>query len=131
VIERENNGYVSLCPELDIASQGDTIEEAHLFLVALSMRQTLAKLISTLDAASASYIGRESYAPSTVFRDVAFGLPQRQMEHRSQGQHGHVQRLKPLLRLDDPPLLVPTRRHLDRSAAGKLGDPSLYLIEEA
>lgn len=28
VIERENDGYVSLCPELDIASQGDTIEDA-------------------------------------------------------------------------------------------------------
>lgn len=28
VIEREHDGYVSLCPELDIASQGDTIEEA-------------------------------------------------------------------------------------------------------
>ncbi len=28
IIERENDGYVSLCPELDIASQGDTIEEA-------------------------------------------------------------------------------------------------------
>ena len=28
VIEREGDGYVSLCPELDIASQGDTIEEA-------------------------------------------------------------------------------------------------------
>jgi predicted RNase H-like HicB family nuclease len=28
VIEREGNGYVSLCPELDVASQGDTIEEA-------------------------------------------------------------------------------------------------------
>lgn len=27
-IEREGNGYVSLCPELDIASQGHTIEEA-------------------------------------------------------------------------------------------------------
>jgi predicted RNase H-like HicB family nuclease len=27
-IEREGGGYVSLCPELDIASQGDTIEEA-------------------------------------------------------------------------------------------------------
>ena len=27
-IEREGNGYVSLCPEFDIASQGDTIEEA-------------------------------------------------------------------------------------------------------
>ena len=28
VIEREGNGYVSLCPELDIASQGDSVEEA-------------------------------------------------------------------------------------------------------
>jgi predicted RNase H-like HicB family nuclease len=28
IIEREGNGYVSLCPELDIASQGDTVEEA-------------------------------------------------------------------------------------------------------
>ncbi len=28
IIEREGNGYVSLCPELDIASQGDTIEES-------------------------------------------------------------------------------------------------------
>ena len=28
IIEREGDGFVSLCPELDIASQGDTIEEA-------------------------------------------------------------------------------------------------------
>lgn len=28
IIEREGDGYVSLCPEYDIASQGDTIEEA-------------------------------------------------------------------------------------------------------
>jgi predicted RNase H-like HicB family nuclease len=28
IIEREGNGYVSLCPELDIASQGHTVEEA-------------------------------------------------------------------------------------------------------
>jgi len=28
VIYREGTGYVSLCPELDIASQGDTIEAA-------------------------------------------------------------------------------------------------------
>lgn len=27
-ILRENDGYVSLCSELDIASQGDTVEEA-------------------------------------------------------------------------------------------------------
>ncbi len=28
IIEREGDGYVSLCPELDIASQGRSIEEA-------------------------------------------------------------------------------------------------------
>jgi predicted RNase H-like HicB family nuclease len=27
-IERENDGYVALCPALDIASQGESIEEA-------------------------------------------------------------------------------------------------------
>src|SRR5215475_9112749 len=28
IIQREEDGYVALCPELDIASQGDTIEVA-------------------------------------------------------------------------------------------------------
>ena len=28
IIEREGDGYVSLCPELDIASQGDSVSEA-------------------------------------------------------------------------------------------------------
>jgi predicted RNase H-like HicB family nuclease len=28
IIEREGGGFVSLCPQLDIASQGDTVEEA-------------------------------------------------------------------------------------------------------
>ena len=28
IIEKEGDGYVSLCPELDIASQGDTVELA-------------------------------------------------------------------------------------------------------
>ena len=28
VIEREGSGYVALCPGLDIASQGDTVEES-------------------------------------------------------------------------------------------------------
>ncbi len=32
IIEREGDGFVSLCPELDIASQGSTIEEAHVNL---------------------------------------------------------------------------------------------------
>lgn len=33
IIEREEQGYVSLCPELDIASQGDTVEEARKNLI--------------------------------------------------------------------------------------------------
>ncbi len=28
LIEREGDGYVALCPELDVASQGDTVEES-------------------------------------------------------------------------------------------------------
>ena len=33
IIEREGDGYVALCPELDIASQGHTVEEARRNLV--------------------------------------------------------------------------------------------------
>jgi len=28
IIEREGDGYVALCPEFDVASQGNTIEES-------------------------------------------------------------------------------------------------------
>ena len=28
IIEREDDGYVALCPELDVASQGSSVEEA-------------------------------------------------------------------------------------------------------
>ncbi len=33
VIEREGDGYVSLCPEVDVASQGETIESARANLI--------------------------------------------------------------------------------------------------
>jgi predicted RNase H-like HicB family nuclease len=33
IIGREGDGYVALCPELDIASQGDTLEAARLNLI--------------------------------------------------------------------------------------------------
>jgi predicted RNase H-like HicB family nuclease len=33
IIEREDDGFVSLCPELDVASQGSTIEEARANLI--------------------------------------------------------------------------------------------------
>ena len=32
IIEREDDAYVALCPELDIASQGDSVEEARVNL---------------------------------------------------------------------------------------------------
>jgi len=28
IVEREDDGFVALCPELDVASQGDTVEQA-------------------------------------------------------------------------------------------------------
>jgi predicted RNase H-like HicB family nuclease len=33
IIEREEDGFVSLCPELDIASQGSSVEDAKANLV--------------------------------------------------------------------------------------------------
>ena len=33
IIEREGDGFVALCPEVDIASQGDTVEDARTNLV--------------------------------------------------------------------------------------------------
>ncbi len=32
IIEKEDNSYVALCPELDVASQGNTVEAAKLNL---------------------------------------------------------------------------------------------------
>jgi predicted RNase H-like HicB family nuclease len=29
IIEREDDGYVALCADLDVASQGSSVEEAH------------------------------------------------------------------------------------------------------
>jgi len=26
IIEKESNGYIALCPEVDVASQGDTVD---------------------------------------------------------------------------------------------------------
>ena len=29
IVEREGDGYVALCPEVDVASQGHSVAEAH------------------------------------------------------------------------------------------------------
>ena len=33
IIEREDDGFVALCPDLDVASQGNSIEEARTNLI--------------------------------------------------------------------------------------------------
>ena len=45
IIEREGNGYVALCPELDVASQGGSLEEARSNLI-----QALTLFFETADA---------------------------------------------------------------------------------
>jgi len=47
IIERETDGYVALCPELDIASQGQTVEEARQNL--LEATQLFFECASTLE----------------------------------------------------------------------------------
>ncbi len=53
IIEREGHGYVSLCPELDIASQGDSVSEAR-----ENLREALELFLET---ASASEIQERSH----------------------------------------------------------------------
>lgn len=44
IIEREDEGFASLCPELDIASQGSSIEEAR-----SNLAEALALFFETAD----------------------------------------------------------------------------------
>jgi predicted RNase H-like HicB family nuclease len=66
IIEREEDGYVSLCPELDIASQGDSIEEA---------RENLREAVELFfEVASAEEIQRRLHDEVYVTRlEVAVG----------------------------------------------------------
>ena len=44
MIYREDGGYVALCPELDVASQGDSVEEA-----SANLREAVELFIETAD----------------------------------------------------------------------------------
>ena len=50
IIEREADGYVSFCPELDIASQGDTIEDVREALQLFFESASPAEIIRVLRA---------------------------------------------------------------------------------
>ena len=45
ILEREGDVYVALCPELDIASQGGTLEEA-----TANLQEAVALFLETADA---------------------------------------------------------------------------------
>jgi len=44
MIYRENGGYVSLCPELDVASQGSSVEDA-----SANLREAVELFLETAD----------------------------------------------------------------------------------
>ncbi len=66
IIEREDDGYVALCPELDVASQGDTVDEA---------RRNLTEAVELfLEAASPEEIEQRAKSEVYVTRfEVAVG----------------------------------------------------------
>jgi predicted RNase H-like HicB family nuclease len=54
LVEREGDGYVALCPEFDVASQGDSVEEA---------KRNLAEAVSLfLETADPSEITRRQHS---------------------------------------------------------------------
>ncbi len=66
IIEREDGGYTALCPEMDIASQGETVEEAR-----ENLREAIALFSET---ASADEIHRRLHDEVYVTRlEVAVG----------------------------------------------------------
>lgn len=68
VIKREGNDFVALSPELDIASQGNTVEEAkknlaeaiELFLEAADFTETQSRLLEKIGLAEAICEGRQN-----------------------------------------------------------------------
>ncbi len=54
MIYRENGGYVALCPELDVASQGNSVEEA-----SVNLREAVELFIETADPSEVASRMRE------------------------------------------------------------------------
>ncbi len=44
IVDREDTGYVAICPELDVVSQGDTVEEAK-----ANLREAVELFLETAD----------------------------------------------------------------------------------
>jgi len=60
IIEREGDGYVALCPELDVASEGGTVEQAR-----QNLAEALQLFFETADSAEvAERLGNEVFVTS-------------------------------------------------------------------
>ncbi len=66
IIEREGDGYVALCPELDLASQGDTVQSAR-----ENLREALELFFESASAAEIKSRLREEVYVTQV--EVAIG----------------------------------------------------------
>lgn len=66
IIEREADGFVALCPELDIASQGDSVEEAR-----RNLKEAVELFLETADASEVQ--GRLSSEVYVTHLEVAIG----------------------------------------------------------
>ena len=60
IVEKEGDGFVALCPELDVASQGTTVEEA-----TSNLREAVELFLETADP---SEIARRSHTDVFVTR---------------------------------------------------------------
>lgn len=63
IVEKEGDAYVALCPELDVASQGSTVEEA-----TANLREAVELFLETADP---SEVARRTHTDVFVTRFVA------------------------------------------------------------
>ena len=75
IIEREGDGYVALCPELDIASQGTTVAEAREYL-----KEALELFFETAPATEIQHRLHEEVYVTKV--EIAVGLTHRAYDRR-------------------------------------------------
>ncbi len=78
VIEREGDGYVATCPEVDVVSQGDTIEEAR--------RNLLEAVEGFFEAASPSEIRRRLKRETHIMPIMPL-VPARRVKGKAQARH--------------------------------------------
>ncbi len=66
IIEREGDGYVALCPEVDVASQGSSVEEAR-----SNLKEALELFFESADPSEIAHrLGSEVFVTQV---EVAFG----------------------------------------------------------